>query len=54
MVTKIIWNKAALQTFDETTTYLLDNFSLKSAQKFADLVYDKIDWVAKNPNKRPY
>ena len=49
MVTKIIWNKAALQTFDETTTYLLDNYSLKSAQKFADLVYDKIDWVAKYP-----
>ena len=49
MVTKIIWNKAALRTFDEITTYLLDNYSLKSAQNLADLAYNKIDWVAKYP-----
>ena len=49
MVTKIIWNKTALRTFDETTTYLLDNFSLQTAQNFAELVYAKIDWVCKHP-----
>lgn len=49
MVTKIIWNKRAIATFDEITIYLLDNFSLQTAQNFFDGVYDKIDWVCKHP-----
>ena len=49
MVTKIIWNKSALRTFDEMTAYLHDNFSLQTAQNFAELAYQKIDWVCKHP-----
>ena len=49
MVTKIIWNKTALKTFDEITIYLLDQYSLQTAQKFADRAYDKIEQVAKYP-----
>ncbi len=49
MVTKIIWNKAALKTFDEITNYMLENYSLNTAQKFAGNAYEKIDWVAKYP-----
>ena len=49
MVTKIIWNNRALDTFDEITTYLCDNFSLKTAQNFAESAYKKIDWVCKHP-----
>ena len=45
MVTKIIWNKAALRTFDEITTYLLDNYSL-----FISDFWD----TRQDPNKRPY
>ena len=48
MVTKIIWNKNALRNFDEITAYLHDNFSLQTAQNFAELAYDKIDWVCKH------
>ena len=48
MVTKIIWNKNALLTFDEITAYLLDNFSLQTAQNFAELAYERIDWVCKH------
>ncbi len=43
MVTKIIWNKKALNTFDEITTYLIDNFSLKTAQNFTEELYERID-----------
>ena len=49
MVTKIIWNKSALRTFDEITVYLHDNFSLQTAQNFAELTYQKIDSVCKHP-----
>jgi plasmid stabilization system protein ParE len=49
MVTKIIWNKRALDTFDEITAYLCDNFSLPTAQNFAESVYERIDWVCKHP-----
>ena len=41
MVTKVIWNKAASNTFDDITTYMVDNFSLQSAQSFAAAVYKK-------------
>ena len=46
MVKKIKWNNAASHTFDETTTYFQDNFSLKTAENFANLVYDRIDMLA--------
>jgi plasmid stabilization system protein ParE len=49
MVTKIIWNKAASNTFDDITTYMVDNFSLQSAQNFAAAVYKKIDYIVKYP-----
>ena len=49
MVTKIIWNKAASRTFDEITTYRVDNNSLQSAQNFAVAVYQKIDYIVKYP-----
>jgi hypothetical protein len=41
MVTKIIWNKAASRTFDNITIYMVDNFSLQSAQNFALSAYEK-------------
>jgi plasmid stabilization system protein ParE len=50
MVTKIIWNKNAGETFEETTNFLLDTFSLQTAQNFADSAYQKIDWVTKYPS----
>ena len=49
MVDKIIWNKAASQTFDKITNYLVDEVSLTAAQNFATAIYDKIDYVAKYP-----
>ena len=45
MVKKIKWNDAAGNTFEETTNYLQDNFSLKAAENFANLFYDKIDML---------
>ena len=45
MVKKIKWNIAAENSFDETTTYLQDNFSLKAAENFAQLVYKRIDML---------
>ena len=38
MVKKIKWNKAANNTFEETTNYLQDNFELKAAESFANLI----------------
>jgi plasmid stabilization system protein ParE len=49
MVTKVIWNKAATRTFDDITTYMVDNFSLQSAQNFALSAYEKIDYITKYP-----
>ena len=49
MVTKIIWTKAADKTFDAITAYLDEKASLQAAQKFAQLVYDKIDTLVKHP-----
>jgi plasmid stabilization system protein ParE len=49
MVTKIIWNKSAIRDFDKITEYLHDTYSLQVAQKFADKVYDKIDYIVKYP-----
>jgi plasmid stabilization system protein ParE len=49
MVTKIIWNNRAIHTFNQITTYLVDNFSLKAAQNFADELYERIDWVCQHP-----
>ena len=45
MVKKIKWNNDASNTFEETTTYLHDNFSLRAAENFANLVYDRIDML---------
>ena len=45
MVKKIKWNNAASNTFEETTKYLQDNFSLKAAEYFANLVYDRIEML---------
>ena len=50
MVKKIIWTKAADKTFDNITTYLDEKASLQAAQNFAQLVYDKIDSLVKNPS----
>jgi plasmid stabilization system protein ParE len=47
MVKKIKWNKAADRTFDEVTNYLQTNYSTQSAENFANLVYSRIDQVAK-------
>lgn len=49
MVTKIIWNKSAEITFDEIANFLVDNYSLQTAHKFANTTYEKIDWVVKYP-----
>ena len=49
MVTKVIWNKAASRTFDNITTYMVDNNSLQAAQNFATAVYEKIDYIIKYP-----
>ena len=45
MVKKIKWNNAAGNTFEETTNYLQDNFSLHAAEIFANRVYDRIDML---------
>jgi plasmid stabilization system protein ParE len=47
MVKKIKWNKAADRTFDEVTDYLQTKYSTQSAENFANLVYSRIDQVAK-------
>jgi plasmid stabilization system protein ParE len=47
MVKKIKWNNSASNTFEETTNYLQDNFSINTAENFANLVYDRIDLLVK-------
>ncbi len=49
MVTKIIWNKAASKTFDNIAGFLVDNYSLQSAENFAASVYSKINYIVKYP-----
>ena len=49
MVTKIIWNKAASKTFDNIADFLVDQYSLQSAENFATAVYEKINYIAKYP-----
>ena len=45
MVKKIKWSNAANNTFEETARYLQDNFELKAAENFANLVYHRIDML---------
>jgi plasmid stabilization system protein ParE len=45
MVKKIKWNKAADKTFDEITEYLQTQYSIQSAENFANLVYKRIDQI---------
>ena len=49
MVKKIIWTKTADKTFDDITSFLQDNSSLKAAENFATAVYTKIDVLFEQP-----
>ena len=49
MVKKVIWTKAADKAFDNITAYLHEKASLQATQNFAQLVYDKIDFLIKHP-----
>ncbi len=47
MVKKIKWNRAADKNFDAIAYYLQTNYSTQSAENFHDLVYNRIDQIAK-------
>ena len=47
MVKKIKWNKAADKTFDDITEHLQTQYSIQSAENFANLVYKRIDQITK-------
>lgn len=49
MVKRIVWTNTADKTFDSITAFLHDNASLRVAQDFAKLVYDKIDLISEYP-----
>ena len=45
MVKKIKWNKAADDAFEKTTDFLQENYSSRTAENFANLVYDRIEML---------
>ena len=47
MVKEIKWNKAADKTFDEIIEQLQTQYSIQSAENFANLVYKRIDQITK-------
>lgn len=49
MVRKIVWNKKALQSFNEIIAYLEENISEKAADKFVKQLYDLIEKVNRYP-----
>ena len=50
MVKSIIWSDEAEETFEAMVSYLQEQYSLKTATKFADAVYDKIDILILYPD----
>ncbi len=49
MVKQVSWNNDAEETFNSIAEYLQDNFSMATATRFADAVYDKIDMLIEQP-----
>ncbi len=49
MVRQIVWNKRAVQKFEEIINYLEENVSQKSAIKFVTEVNELIDKINKYP-----
>jgi plasmid stabilization system protein ParE len=49
MVQKIIWNKTAQRSFDQIITYLQDEFSTSTAEKFFHCVYNRIGQLTVQP-----
>ena len=50
MVKQISWSDEADAIFEQISSYLLDNYSIQTANRFADAVYDKIDTLVKYPD----
>jgi plasmid stabilization system protein ParE len=50
MVKQITWSDEAELIFDQISEYLLENYSMQTATRFADAVYDKIDTLVKYPD----
>lgn len=49
MVTQVVWNKRAVERFDEIVLYLLENVSETSAEKFVQKTNDVIETLKKYP-----
>jgi plasmid stabilization system protein ParE len=50
MVKLIRWSDEANEVFEEMTSFLQEHYSLKTATKFADAVYTKIDVLILYPD----
>jgi plasmid stabilization system protein ParE len=50
MAKQITWSDEAELIFDQISDYLLENYSMRTATRFADAVYDKIDTLVKYPD----
>jgi plasmid stabilization system protein ParE len=49
MARRIVWNKRALEKFDEIVDYLGENFSEKAASNFVRKVFDRLDILSRYP-----
>lgn len=49
MAKRIVWNKRALEKFDEIVDYFEKNFSQKVAFGFVKKVFDRLDILSKYP-----
>ncbi len=50
MVKQVSWSNEAEAVFEQISNYLLDNYSMQTATRFADAVYEKIDTLVKYPD----
>jgi plasmid stabilization system protein ParE len=50
MALKIIWSAEAEKDFKSIVLFLKDNWSVQSSQKFASIVYTKIERLAEMPS----
>jgi len=49
MVQKIVWTPKAIETYDSVINYLLTNFSEKEAERFTDLIQNKLSLIRAYP-----
>ena len=49
MQLQIFWSKRASDDFDETLSYLYDNWGEKSTLKFIDKIDELIHYISQNP-----